>query len=113
MFAVREKARQQGDQMLINSVEMLLYEIQKLVVYDTRSGCTTDYFFNARLLSQTSFELIFPDFINMKLEKIQYEGELDKTEYDQQLFDAISDVEIDQQVYILEIVVGKGNNSRE
>ena len=68
---------------------------------------------NARMLSMLSFDSIFREHIDRQLIKIVEGKTLKNEEFDDQLKQELVKIENDDKVYMMEVVVGKGNNSRE
>ena len=78
-----------------------------------RQNITAENFFNARMLSKYSFERLFQEYLERQLEKINIDGCLQKYYNDDKLNEALELVENNEQAYVIEIVVGKGNNSQQ
>ena len=85
--------------------------LQVVLSEEPTMNMTRDHFFNARMLTEISYELILRSLMQKKFDKIANEGYLERYPEDERLNQALDDVENNEQAFIMEIVVGRGKNS--
>jgi hypothetical protein len=81
-------------------------------MFDTDPKLSTDHFFMARMLSDESLKLILPNFLTYYFDQIYYGKSLMRYPTNPVLSKLLDKFETTEQAYIIEIVVGKGNNSQ-
>ena len=72
---------------------------------------TRDHFLNALMLTDSSYELILPEFLEQLFQKVYRGGTLQRYPNQEQLNEILDQLEEREQAFVVEIVVGKGKKS--